>query len=309
MRRAWTPAIASFAALFSCSAAHAAFAPQMSVDLNPPVAGQVPEVRAHISQTGAEPALRRFTLRFPPGFVVNRSLTAPACTTADAAARTCPDATRIGHLESSLGDGPLYLTDAGRHAVALAGLLAGNDVRGAFRPGLGDSLDVSLDGLPTVPLASLTVVLDGGDKGLVRTAPDCGMWMVTGNFTSWLGDFALAQAPLSVSQCVSDPVTISALRLSRRTLRSGAGMRIRWRLSRAASGTRVYVERGVANGWDRVGSLLGGGDRGENVLVFDGHVRGRSLQPGRYRVVLVPRGGASGAGAGFTVVPGTAPRR
>jgi hypothetical protein len=180
--------------------------------------------------------------------------------------------------------------------------MAGNDIRGAFRPALGDSLDVSLDGLPTLALSSLTVVLDGGDKGLVRTAPDCGMWIVNGNFTSWLGDFAIAQAPLAVNRCVNEPVTVSRLRLAKRTLRAGTGTRLRWRLSRASAGTRLYVERRVGGSWQRVGSLLASGDAGDNALVFDGRVRGRALRPGQYRFVLVPRGGSAGAAAQFTVV-------
>src|SRR4051794_28349362 len=306
MRRAWMPTIASFAALLLPTTTHAAFAPRLSVELNPPVAGEVPEVVARVGQAPAEPAVRRLTLRFPPGFIVNRALTVPRCAASDVATRSCPEISRIGHIETPLGDGALYLTDLGRHAAALAGDLNGRAIRGAFRPALGDSLDVSLDGLPTIALASLTIVLDGGDRGLVRTPSDCGTWFVSGNFTSWLGDFPLAQAPLGVSQCLSAPVTISRLRLTRRAFRAGTGTRLSWTLSRATAGTRVYVERRQGADWQRAGSLIAAGDAGVNTLIFDGRIRGRALRPGSYRFLVMPRGGSAGAAAGFTVVPGPA---
>jgi hypothetical protein len=322
-RRAWTPAALVCLAVFGGAlpaAADAGYAPALSVQLNPPVAGQVPEIMAVLTQTPYEPATRRFTLRFPPGFIVNRSLAVAPCQAGDLAAHACPAASRIGRIDAQGSggavSGPLFLTRASGGTAAIGGFLSGaglafNRVIGSFRPAIGDGLDISLEGLPPVPLTSLAVILDGGDLGLVRTPPECGSWNLTGDFTSWQLDFAVAMAPVSASLCQAEPVLLSRVRVSRRSFRpartfadarrAGVGTLLSWRLSRPTSATRVAVERLAGGVWQRVGSVIGSGDAGLNWLVFDGRLRGRALRPGAYRFLLIARGGAAAARARFTV--------
>lgn len=321
-RPAWMPVAVSIAGLFLPATAQAGFAPTLRVELNPPVGGQVPEVVATVTQSPGEAALRRFTLRFPTGFIVNRSLTVPPCEQTDFLSESCQATSRIGRISATvpgLGSltGPLILTPRGGYSATIAGVLAGpglplRPIRGAFRAGLGDSLDVSLDGLPSVPVESLSVVLDGGDTGLVRTPRDCGVWNVTGNFTSWPGDFAVAETAVPVKQCAGDAVTISGVRASARRFRParsqadlsrrGYGTLLHWRLSRTAGATRVHIERRTAAGWRRLGSIVGTGAQGDNFLVFDGKLHGRRLNPGSYRFVFVTRDTAGAAGLTFAVL-------
>lgn len=316
------PVAASIAGLLLPATAQAGFAPTLRVELNPPVGGQVPEVVATVTQMPGEPALRRFTLRFPAGFMVNRSLNVAPCEQTDFLAESCQATSRIGRINATVPGlgrltGPLVLTPPGGYSATIAGVLTApglplRPIRGAFRAGLGDSLDVSLDGLPTVPVESLSIVLDGGDTGLVRTPRDCGVWNVMGNFTSWPGDFAVAETAVPVKQCAGDAVTISAVRASARWFRParseadlsrrGYGTLLHWRLSRTAGATRIHVERRAAAGWKRLGSVVGTGNQGDNFLVFDGRLHGRRLRPGSYRFVLVTRDTAGAAGLGFTIL-------
>ena len=303
-RLAWMPAAI---ALVASGSAQAAFAPALGVALEPPSAGQVPQVVATVSHAER---LQRFTLRFPAGFAANRSLTVPGCSAVDQLARLCLAETRIGTLEiDGNGSGPIHMAESnGLRTVTFLGLEA---IRGIFRAGAADTLNVTFDGVPLLPRGTLRVILQGGERGLVRAPSTCGTSTVAGNFTSAAGEMAVAQAPVTVSGCAEAPRT-SALRVSPRRFRPTVfadlerpvgGTRLKWQLDQATAGTRVYVERRAGRGWRRVGSLLGSGDAGANALLFDGRLRNRRLPAGVYHFLLQPRGGLAAASPRFTVLP------
>ena len=303
-RLAWMPAAL---ALFAPGAAQAAFAPTLSVGLEPPLAGQVPQVVATVAEAER---LQRFTLRFAPGFAVNRSLAVPGCSAIDQLARLCPDATRLGAIEiEGNGRGTIHMAQStGTRTVSFIG---SSLIRGIFRPGMGGALDVTFDGLPPLPRGALRIILQGGELGLVRAPSECGTSMVKGNFTNAAHEMAVAEAPVTITGCPGVPLT-SALRVSPRRFRPTVfddlerprgGTRLAWTLNRAAAGTRIQVERRAGRGWKRVGSVLGSGDVGANVLVFDGRIRNRRLAPGVYRFLLQPRGGPPVASPRFSVLP------
>ena len=302
-RLAWMPAAL---ALLAPGVAQAAFAPALGVSLEPPNAGQVPQVVAVVSQAER---LQRFTLRFPAGFTANRSLAVPGCSAVDQLARLCPLASRIGQLEiDGNGSGPIHMAESnGLRTVTFLGL---ETIRGIFRPGTGDTLNVTFDGVPLLPRGTLRVILEGGERGLVRAPSACGSSTVAGNFTSAAGEMAVAEAPVTISGC-AEAARVSAVRVSPRRFRPTVftdlerpegGTRLTWALDRAAAGTRVYVERRSGRRWKRVGSLLGSGDAGANTLVFDGRIRNRRLAPGVYHFLLQPRGGIATASPRFTVL-------
>jgi len=302
-RLAWMPAAL---ALIAPAAAQAAFAPMLHVALEPPTAGHVPQVVATLVQAER---LQRFTLRFPPGFTANRSLAVPQCSAIDQLARLCPPGTRIGTLAiEGDGSGPIHM--AASNGLRTVTFIGAEAIRGIFRPGAGDTLNVTFDGVPFLPRGTLRVVLAGGERGLVRAPSACGAAVVAGNFTSAVGEMAVAEAPVAVTGC-PEPARVSAVRVAPRRFRPTAfadpehpvgGTRLAWQLDRPAAGTRIYIERRVGRAWKRIGSVLGSGDAGANTLVFDGRLRNRPLAPGVYHFVLQPRGGLRTASPRFTVV-------
>ena len=302
-RLAWMPAAL---ALAMPGAAQAAFAPTLDVGLEPPLAGQVPQVVATVA--GAD-RLQRFTLRFPAGFSPNRSLTVPGCSAVDQLARVCPEASRIGSIDIA-GNGSGTIHVAASNGLRTISYIGTQVFRGIFTLGAGDTLNVSFDGVPILPRGTLRVVLLGGERGLVRAPSECGASVVAGDFTSAAGEMAVAQAPVEVTGC-AEAARASAARVTPRRFRPTVftdlerpegGTRLTWELDRAAAGTRVFVERRTGRRWKRIGSLLGSGDAGPNALLFDGRIRNRRLAPGIYHFLLQPRGGFTTASPRFTIL-------
>ena len=301
-RLAWMPVAI---ALALPGVAQAAFAPALTVALEPPQAGQVPQVVADVTHAAR---LQRFTLRFPPGFSANRSLTVPGCPPVDQLVRACPAATRIGTVEiDGNGSGPVHMAES--NGLRTVTFLGGQALRGIFRPGAEDTLNVTFDGIPLLPRGALRVILFGGERGLVRAPAECGISAVAGNFTAAGGEMAVAQAPVTVTGCADAPHA-SAVRAVPRRFRPTAftdlerpvgGTTLTWTLDRAVAGTRILVERRVGRRWKRVGSVIGSGDVGANSLRFDGRIRNRPLAPGTYHFVLHPRGGFAAASPRFTI--------
>lgn len=98
------------------------------------------------------------------------------------------------------------------------------------------------------------------------------------------------------------PPRLSALRVAPGTLRTARrrGVKVAYRLNRAAAVT-FTVQRRVGRNWIRVaGSFKQAGKAGPNTVRFSGRLAGKLLKPGRYRLVAVPRGGAP-TRAQFTV--------
>ena len=292
--------------LILSGSAQAAFAPTLGVALEPPHAGQVPQVVATVTQAER---LQRFTLRFPAGFATNRSLAVPGCSAVDQLARLCPADSRIGTLEiDGNGSGPVHVAESnGLRTVTFIGAQA---IRGIFRAGTGDTLNVTFDGVPPLPAGTLRVILQGGERGLVRAPVRCGTAAISGNFTSATGEMAVAETLVTVTGC-AEPARALAVSVSPRRFRPTVftdlerpegGTRLAWQLDRPSAGTRVFVERRVGRRWKHVGSLLGSGDAGANTLVFDGRLRGRRLAPGIYHFLLQARGGFTSASPRFTVL-------
>jgi hypothetical protein len=290
--------------LIAPATSQAAFAPTFSVALEPPTAGLVPQVTAAVGQADG---LRRFTLRFPAGFAVNRSLSVPRCSASDQFLRACPDAASIGTVNGTVPAAGVYLAEG--NPVRIVTFLRGQLLTGTFEEGSG-TLNISFDGFPPTGFPSFTMHLRGGEQGLVRAPSACGRSTVMGNFTSWTGELAVAEAPVAVTGC-AEAARVSGVRVTpakfRPTVfddpeRPSGGASLVWRLSQAAAGTRIFIERRSGRRWHRLGSLLGSGDEGSNVLRFDGRFRNRALAAGVYHFVLQPRGGDAVASPRFEVV-------
>jgi hypothetical protein len=82
------------------------FAPGFSAGVESPVAGGSSPFHLRVTRADADEELRRVTVRLPRG-LLGRLASVVLCSSADAAAGTCPDGSLIGHVIAGAGAGPL----------------------------------------------------------------------------------------------------------------------------------------------------------------------------------------------------------
>lgn len=305
MKRARIAVVALALCLAGAAPAQAAFAPDLTVALHPPTANAAPAITMAIAHDVTTGPIKRFTLALPAGFTAAGAPGAATCPRASVETGGCRDSSRVGSFAGELAGpgrfaGAIHKTGADGFALHLSVL--GGSVRqlvvGALEPRPNGSLHLRLERMPALPISSLALRLEGGSRALVRTPENCASYTADGLFTSRLGELAIDRTSIALTGCSGVPtVTVENIRFSRKRFRAGLNRRSRgtilaWWASRAADHTKVRIERRKRGRWRKLGALVGPAGAGDNRVRWDGYIRGRALEPGRYALRLHPAGSA-----------------
>jgi len=295
--------------------AHAAFSPELTVGLTPATAAGSPELTATVAQPATDTAIERFTLTLPAGFSSAGAPAAASCTLSLLRTGACPPATQIGLFAVWVGasapvTGTIHKTATNTFGlfVSLLGGAVSQTVEGSLVQRANGALDLKLDQLPALPLASLGLRFWGGEWSLIRTPGQCGTYPLDGKFTSRLGEFAIDRTLTAIRGCAAAPaVAVANARLSDTRFKAGGSVygtrtTIAWWASQAVDHTNLRIERRVDGKWRRVGVLVANGNAGDNFVRWDGRVRNRTLKPGRYALRIQPAGSSPAKRVRFRVV-------
>ena len=306
-------------ALVLCSVtavpAHAAFFPDLTVQVSPATPSGLPAVTASIAQPATDTPIERFTLTLPAGFTAAGAPGAASCPLTALRAGACTARSQVGVLGAQIGRGAPFsaaIHKTGPKSFGVVVSVLGGAVRqvveGSLVERASGSLDVRLDRLPALPLTQLGLRFWGGARSFVKTPPRCGTYTIDGKFTSRLGELAIDRTLLPVEGCVGVPVVqVANVRLSETSFRAGGsvyGTRtiIAWWASKAVDHTDVRIERRVRGTWRVVGVLVATGNSGDNRVRWDGRLKGRALKPGRYGLRVQPAGSEPAALVRFKIV-------
>ena len=286
------------AVLALASPASAAYAPTFAFKLDPSTANTASTITSTVTQAAGETPTKTATITLPPGFTPNSGNTLATCTAAQEATLACPAESQMGSLAASvLGlnlSGPVFFGGVSGTAFRLIALL---DPTGLQQKLIGvstlhpdGSITTVFDNLPPILATAFTLVLDGGNKALIKSPSKCGSYPVNAAFVSQNGETSNSSAPLDVTGCAagapaagapgsstspsssprpSSPLTIGAPKLAR----SGV---VTFSLSAPA---RVTVT--VTRSGKRVGRRSVAGKKGTNRVRL-----GKKVKKGSYKVSL-----------------------
>lgn len=284
-RRIVTAAAAALA-LAGAAPAHAAYAPRLSVTVDPPTAGAPAALAVDVFQESGEEATQALRIALPSFAVGPGVLAWPACTGAAESASTCPATSRIGSATSTTsfgdfagdafyggltGESPrilVFLKNA-RVPVVLDQKLEG---RLEAVPG---GQELVFENLPGATATHFALRLDARGRALVAAPQRCGNFDLLGRFTSAAGGHEESGSRVSIGGCPGAKPSITRATLSPRNLRQGARTTLAFWLSEPAS-VRVTMRQ---SGKRRVRTLRRlAGRAGRNRVTG----LGRGLAPGRY---------------------------
>jgi hypothetical protein len=216
-----------FAAAALPASAHAAYAPKLSIAIEPATPKSTIALTSTVTQAAGEEASRKVRVSFPAGFGFRLSVlaTLPACTEQQFAAGACPENSRIGSVDADAGfpvgvvSGGVYYGGASTGAPVLYAFLSnaltkllGMDQKlkatNEFRADGG--VDTVFDNLPTVATTRLTFAIMGGTNGVVASPPACGPYTFKGAFTSQGGATATSESGVTISGCPPEPTPTPA---------------------------------------------------------------------------------------------------
>jgi hypothetical protein len=193
------------------AAAHASFAPRVSVNIDPATPHARPAVEATVTEAAGDTPPKRFTLSFPRGYKLQHPSGVKTCSAALRRSNRCSRASEIGSVAAvaTTGErlrGTVNLARRGKSreiAVLLKGIAGMPEMSfvGYSRVSPTGASQLTLDQLPNVALSSLTVRLTGGTRGMVTTPRGCGSSMVQGLLTSQLGELAVGLSPVEIAGC------------------------------------------------------------------------------------------------------------
>jgi hypothetical protein len=201
--------IATGAALALAAPASAAYAPQFSFSLNPSTANTPAAISSTVTQAVGETPTKTATITLPPGFTPNPANTLATCTPAQEATLSCPAETQMGSLTASVFgldlSGPVFFGGVAGTAFRLIAVL---DPAGLQQKLIGVStlqsdgtITTVFDNLPPILATAFTLVLDGGNKALVKTPSKCGSAPVNAAFVSQTGETSSGSTPIDVTGC------------------------------------------------------------------------------------------------------------
>ena len=224
------------------------FTPQFEASTSSSKAGGDTSFTTVINRQDGQQTLSRIKLDQPPG-LSGRIPAVPLCADANAAAGTCPDASRIGTVTVAAGagsepftlSGPAYLTgpyNGGPYGLAIVvRAIAGPYdlgtvvVRSAIRVDPVDAhLTIDSDAFPTIlkgiPLRLRTVKVTVDRAGFLLNGTACGPQNVLSSIRSVDGSNATPSAPLSVTGCDALPFkpVITATTSGRPTAKRGGSL-------------------------------------------------------------------------------------
>jgi hypothetical protein len=199
------------------------FAPGLAASVSDTHAAASPSFALGVTRPDGDQALQRIDVTLPPGLLA-KPAGIPLCADSQAAAGTCPEASRIGAIDVSAGAGPSPFALGGR--VYLTGPYAGGPyglsivvpaVAGPFDLGLvvvrasvqldrndahvrvlSDPLPTILDGVPLL-LRSAKVTIDRPDT--MRNPTSCGPLTIGATLTSIAALTASPTVPFAATDC------------------------------------------------------------------------------------------------------------
>jgi hypothetical protein len=285
-------ALAAAVAFAAPASALAAYAPKLSVTVDPPAPHAPSRIVSTITQAAGETASRRVVVTLPAGFAIPvQNLTAlPACTTQQLNARACPESTRIGSAAATAsfrglpvplsgpvvwggptGDGRFVIevqlnNDSANQHLTLRGVLSLNSAGG---------FDTTFDDLPSTATTRFSLTFDGGAKAIVLTPSQCGSYAVTASFVSQNAETAQASAPVEISGCAPPTAGLHAVKAT--------ATRLTYRLTSPAP-VHAIVKGGPGD--RKVVDRHQAGRAGSNRVRLP-----RTLRPGRYRISVLATNG------------------
>ena len=291
--------LAAGAALALAAPASAAYAPQFSFTLSPSTADTPAQISSTVSQAVGETPTKTATITLPPGFTPNAGSTLAVCSAAQEASLTCPADSQMGSLAATaLGlnlTGPVYFGGLGASGFRLIGILDPTGLQqriiGAAKLQLDGTITTVFDNLPPILATAFTLVLDGGNKALIKTPSKCGSAPVNAAFVSQTGETSSSSTPINITNC-SAASSPSAGAAPGTTTAPGSGARpaalklgtpklarsglVTFTLSAPAKVTVL-----VTRGGKRVGRRSVSAKKGTNRVRL-----GRKVKAGRYKVSL-----------------------
>jgi hypothetical protein len=307
MTAARIAALAAGATLALAAPASAAYAPQFSFKLDPSTPNTPATITSTVTQAAGETPTKTATITIPPGFTPNPTNTLATCTPAQEAALSCPPESQMGSLAASvLGlnlTGPVYFGGVAGTAFRLIGVLDPTGLQqklvGISQLQSNGAVTTVFDNLPPILATAFTLVLDGGNKALLKTPAKCGSYPVSGAFVSQTGETANATAPADVTGCAASstpagPITPNTTTQPSKTAKPVAIKLGAAKLSRAGTvtfslNTPARVTVTVTRGGKRVGRKTVAGKKGTNRVRL-----GRKVKAGRYKISLKALDGSSG---------------
>lgn len=222
--KAWSDQTATATAPYTVDqGCDAPFAPSFAAGVSSAKAGASPTFTAAIARGDGDQPLSKIDVELPPGLLAKPN-GIPLCPDANAAAGTCPAASRIGTVATTAGAGndpfglagQVYLTgpyNGGPYGLAIVvpavagpfdlGLVV---VRASIRLDrndahvqvLSDPLPTILDGIP-LNIRSVKITIDRPDT--MRNPTSCGLLQIATTLTSTGGANALRSAPFQPTDC------------------------------------------------------------------------------------------------------------
>ena len=106
MKRSPSALVVALAAVAAFpAAAHASFAPRVSVNIDPATPHARPAIEATLTETAGDTPPKRFTLSFPRGFTLKHPAGVQTCAAAKRRAGRCSRASEIGSVAALLPTG------------------------------------------------------------------------------------------------------------------------------------------------------------------------------------------------------------
>jgi hypothetical protein len=259
------------------SAADAAYAPRLSIAVEPATAASTVAITSTVSQAAGEEAAKKVRLSFPRGFGFKLAavVALPTCSAAQFGGGACPENSRIGSVDADAGfpvgtvSGGVYYGGATSGAPTLYAFLSNSltkllgmdqKIKGTTEFRADGGADTVFDNLPNVATTRLTFAISGGDKGIVGSPLTCGVFTFKGAFTSQSGATATSETAVNISGCAPAPTptpakpraTLSAISLAK-TVSAATGAdaksranlkgKLTIRLRKASSRTPLVTKR------------------------------------------------------------------
>lgn len=277
--------------------AHAAYAPQLKVTIDPSTPSTPPAVTSTVTQATGETPNKTVKVAFPAGFTAPfGGVTVSTCSADQEQARACPDTAKVGAAHATASviaipvqlDGSVYYGGVVDNKIKLivfldnAMLNQHQTVEGfvSVRPTDG-GFDTVFDNLPNTLTTSFTLALDGAPRSLVVNPVKCGDYAFAGSFTSQKGEQATSSSTVTISGCKPPKLVMSPLDLSpeRPRARHG-GTTLTFGLTDAAAVTITTKHGGRLVSTKRVAGI----DGTNRLRHF-----GRKLHRGTYKLKVVAR--------------------
>ncbi|HVE68087.1 MAG TPA: hypothetical protein VNB64_05845, partial [Solirubrobacteraceae bacterium] len=210
-----TARLAAAAAVAACALAapaHAAYAPRMSLQVEPPTAGGPVAMSLELSQAPGEEATRTLRVSLLGFGSATEARSRPACTGAAATSGACPAESRIGSATSTtsfgtFSGGIFHAGSEGELTRVLAvlsnpaiPLVLDQRFTGTLSPVPGGR-ELAFDDLPGATATRLRIALDGDDRALVTAPAACGERDVVGRLTSHGGQRAEQTSRVAIGGC------------------------------------------------------------------------------------------------------------